>query len=166
MRVAISGFTASRSLRRVTSRNADLVARVRRPIATEEQYDLFARYQRSRHGTSEMASMGFAEYRSMVEETAVDTVMMELRDPGGQLVGACLTDRLPSALSAVYSFYEPSESRRSLGTFAILWLIDSARSLGLDHVYLGYWVAGSDTMDYKRRFPALEGLVDGGWRPL
>ncbi|MGE5442129.1 MAG: arginyltransferase, partial [Bacteroidota bacterium] len=84
----------------------------------------------------------------------------------GKLVGACLTDRMADGFSAVYSFFETGCERRSFGTFMILWLIERARSLGLPHVYLGFWVAECDKMAYKSRFRPLEAYTPDGWRLL
>lgn len=166
VRIRTDAFAATRSLRRVAKRNGDLSAREVPAVGTAEQFRLFSLYQRARHAESEMATMSFADYRLMVEATPVTTTMVELRDGDGRLVGGSLVDRTGDGLSAVYSFFDPSLARRSLGTFAILWLVDRARALGLAHVYLGYWIGGSDTMDYKRRFPSLERLRDGVWSPV
>jgi arginine-tRNA-protein transferase len=91
---------------------------------------------------------------------------VEFRDGRGRLLGACLTDWLSDGLSAVYSFYEPLESRRSLGTFAILWLVARAQAVSLPYVYLGYWVPESRKMTYKSRFRPSETLAGGIWRVL
>ena len=112
-----------------------------------------------------MATMSFYDYRAMVEDTPIDTFMVEFR-AAGRLIGCCLADRLADGISAVYSFFEPEESRRSLGTYAILSLIDAARTQSLPHVYLGYWVAESRKMAYKTRFHPTEILSGGGWRRL
>jgi arginine-tRNA-protein transferase len=82
------------------------------------------------------------------------------------MVCACLTDKLGDGLSAVYSFFTPGLDKRSLGTYAVLWLIEHARSLGLPYVYLGYWVPESRKMAYKARFKPSEVLVAGTWRML
>jgi len=92
--------------------------------------------------------------------------MLEFRDGAGTLLGACLTDWLSDGLSAVYSFYTPDEDQRSLGTYAILWLVSRARSLSLPYVYLGYWVPESRKMSYKARFRPSETLAGGIWRVL
>jgi arginine-tRNA-protein transferase len=92
--------------------------------------------------------------------------VVELRDGADRLLGACLTDRLADGLSAVYSFYEPAEERRSLGTYTVLWLVERARALGLPYVYLGYWVPESRKMAYKARFRPSEVLTGGIWRLL
>jgi arginine-tRNA-protein transferase len=137
---------------------ADVPAR-----ATAEQYQLFQRYQQARHGDGDMATMSFYDYRAMVEDTPIETFMVEFRDADETLVGACLTDRLGDGLSAVYSFFVPGVEKRSLGTFTILWLIERARLLGLANVYLGYWVQESRKMAYKSRFKPSEVLVSGRW---
>ncbi len=134
--------------------------------ATAEQLALFQRYQQARHGDGDMAAMGFYDYRAMVEDTPITTALVEFRDPSGRLVAGCLTDWLSDGLSAVYSFYDPAQPRRSLGTAAILWLVQRARQVGLPYVYLGYWVPESRKMAYKARFRPSEVLVGGTWRPV
>src|SRR5690606_6110474 len=118
------------------------------------------------HGSSDMADMDFADYRGMVEDTPVETWLVEGRDAHGTLVAGLLADRASDSVSAAYSFFDPAQPRRSLGTMVVLWLVEQARALGLPQVYLGYWVDGSETMHYKRRFPAVEALQDGSWQPL
>jgi arginine-tRNA-protein transferase len=102
----------------------------------------------------------------MVEDTPIETVVVEFRAPDDRLIGACLMDRLGDGLSAVYSFFAPDMERRSLGNFTILWLIERARALELPYVYLGYWVPESAKMAYKARFRPSEVLAGGAWRVL
>ncbi len=166
VRINVADYRDSRSLRRVRRRNGDLCDAIRPAVGTAEQYSLFRRYQSGRHASSKMAAMTFADYRGMVDETPVSSFVLEVRDDSGRMLAACLTDWLEDGLSAVYSFFDPAESRRSLGTFMVLRLIDIARAAELDVVYLGYWISGSGTMDYKQRFPAVEHLVDAQWAPL
>jgi arginine-tRNA-protein transferase len=110
--------------------------------------------------------MSFYDYRAMIEDTPIDTSVIEFREPDDRLIGACLTDRLGDGLSAVYSYFAPGLEKRSLGTFTILWLIERARQQGLPHVYLGYWVPESRKMSYKARFKPAEVLQGGAWRTL
>src|SRR5207249_10675187 len=165
-RIAVERFAHSRSTRRVRNLNGALAGQLLAPRATEEQFALFAAYQRSRHCDSDRAAMSYADYRGMVEDSAVRTAVVEIRDPGGLLVAASLIDRLDDGISAVYSFYDPEHHRRSLGTWCILWLVEECRRSGLAYVYLGYWIAESPKMAYKARFPALERLADGSWVPF
>ncbi len=174
VRIAVERFADTRSTRRVRNLNAGTHSGANRtlagvllaPRATAEQFELFAAYQRSRHRDSDMAAMSYADYRGMVEDSAVRTAIVELRDRAGALVAVSLIDRLDDGISAVYSFFDPAQGRRSLGTWSILWLVEECRREGLPYVYLGYWIAESPKMAYKARFPALERLADGRWVPF
>ncbi len=137
VRIKVLDFRPSRTQRRILKANAGLRVASRPPRATREQFELFAAYQRSRHGDGDMANMDYLDYSALVEDTAVDTELLEFRDDGDILLAACLSDRLGDGLSAVYSFYSDGEPRRSLGTYMILWLAERARMLGLPHLYLG-----------------------------
>lgn len=163
IRVPVESFEFTRSQQRVWNRNTDLVVTTEAPLATDEHYDLFFRYQRARHSGGEMAAMSFSDFRAMVEDSVVETELMSIRDASGALIGACLTDVLSSGLSAVYSYFEPSEDRRSLGTFSILQLIHEATARERPYVYLGYWIEGCAKMTYKSRFQPVEHLGTKGW---
>ena len=166
VRVRAAEFRPGASLQRVARANRDLSAVERPARASGEQFHLFESYIRARHGDGEMVAMGERDYRAMVEETCLDTRLAEFRDAEGRLVAVCLTDWLEDGASAVYSFFDPALAARSLGTLAILWLIEEARRRALPHVYLGYWIAQSPKMAYKARFRPLEGLGRDGWRKI
>lgn len=166
VRVVVDRFQASKSLRRIARANADLSVALGSNKTSEEQFALFDRYIESRHGDGEMAGMAEQEYRSMVESSDIDTRVAEFRDSEGRLVAVCLLDWVSDGPSAVYSFFEPAEARRSLGTFVVLWLIRRAEQAAARHVYLGYWIENSRKMAYKTRFQPLEGLIDGTWQIL
>lgn len=166
VRIPVAKFQDTKAWRRVKAANRDLSPAEMPSRATAEQYALFCRYQQARHGDGEMARMTMADYKTMVEVGAMDSMVLELRAADGSLIGACLTDRMARGLSAVYSFFDPAQPRRSLGTFLILELIELARRTGLDFVYLGYWIENSRKMAYKARFQPLEALTRDGWKPL
>lgn len=166
VRIPVADFTPRRTLKRILKANADLTMIEMPATPTAEQYRLFAAYQAARHGDSDMARMSLADYSAMVDEGRADTFLFELRDSAGRLLGVSLTDRLADGLSAVYSFFDPHEDRRSLGTFIILALVARARQEGRPYVYLGYWIANSRKMSYKSRFQPLEALGANGWYRL
>jgi len=173
VRVVVEEFRPTRSMRRVAERNSDLVAEMRVPVPTSEQYSVFRGYLDSRHRDGGMADMTVLDYAMMVEDSHVETRIVEFRRRGpdsritgrgnGPLLGVALTDVLSDGLSMVYSFFDPDAGERSLGTFIILDHIARARRLGLPYVYLGYWVKGSKKMDYKGRFMPQERLTGDGW---
>ncbi len=166
VRIPVARFAPSRTMRRTCKANADLVMTERPARATQEQYDLFLRYQRSRHGDSDMARMSLSDYAAMIEEGSVASSMFEFRAADGMLAAAMVSDCLADGFSAVYSFFEPGLSHRSLGTYMVLALIERAVALGLPHVYLGYWIESSPKMSYKSRFRPLEALTRDGWCDL
>ncbi|MBA4803212.1 MAG: arginyltransferase [Brevundimonas sp.] len=171
VRIPVGGFAFSRSQRRVLARNGDLTRDMVEAEATTEQFDLLRRYLLARHPGGGMSGMGWLDYVAMVEDTAVRTHLIEYRLPSsdggpGDLVGVCLTDLLSDGLSMVYSFFDPALEARSPGRFAILDHVRQAQAVGLPYLYLGYWVRGSEKMDYKAGFRPMEQLTRRGWEPL
>ncbi|MFG1479060.1 arginyltransferase [Xanthobacter sp. V4C-4] len=173
VRICVDDFHDSRSFRRVRGANDDVVGTLRPASPTSEQYSLFRAYVAARHGDGGMADMSVLDYAMMVEDTHVETRLVEYRKRTpdsrflgrgtGDLMAVALTDILSDGLSMVYSFYNPLAPHRSLGTFLILDHVARAKSLGLPYVYLGYWVQGSHKMDYKRRYLPQERLSSHGW---
>ncbi|MFN3483462.1 arginyltransferase [Rhabdaerophilum calidifontis] len=169
VRVLVRDFVETRGFRRILAANADLSARMIPAQPTAEQYGLFRRYLHRRHTDGGMADMSVLDYAAMIEDTHVETRLVEYRRPRrrpdetSELVGIALTDLLSDGLSMVYSFYDPDLSERSLGTFMILDHIRKTRASGLPHLYLGYWVEGSRKMDYKARFLPQERLGMIAW---
>jgi len=173
VRVVVNEFSPSRSMRRIAERNADVVGEMRAAMPTSEQYSVFRAYLDSRHRDGGMADMTVLDYAMMIEDSHVETRIVEYRRRGpdsaingrgnSELLAVALTDVLGDGLSMVYSFFEPDAGPRSLGTFMILDHIARAYQMGLPYVYLGYWVRGSRKMDYKGRFLPQERLGPHGW---
>jgi arginine-tRNA-protein transferase len=173
VRVIADEFRPTRSMRRVAERNVDVVGEMRALVPTSEQYAVFRGYLDSRHRDGGMADMTVLDYAMMVEDSHVKTRLVEYRVRGpdsaingrgtGPLLAVALTDVLNDGLSMVYSFFDPDVSGRSLGTYMILDHIERARRMGLPYVYLGYWVRGSQKMDYKSRFLPQERLTPDAW---
>lgn len=168
VRVVAGEFAPNKRFRRIWKRNADLVAKLVPAEVTQEQYELFGRYLAERHEGGGMTQMSFSDFEFMVEDTPVDTVLIEYRlQANGPLVAVALSDRMDDGYSMVYSFFDPTLSARSLGNFMILDHIDRTSLEGLAYVYLGYWVEGSPKMEYKAEFSPLEVQTEhAGWRKL
>ncbi|MDP1631545.1 MAG: arginyltransferase [Caulobacter sp.] len=167
-RLPTADYVFSRSERKVLTRNNDLRRHLVEAEATMEQFDLLRRYLLARHADGGMADMTWPDFVAMVEDTAVRTHLIEYRLPStdggpGDLIACVLIDVMSDGLSMVYSFYDPRDVRRSLGTFIILDHVIQAALNDLDYVYLGYWVPGSEKMAYKTRFSPIEVLRPQGW---
>lgn len=174
-RVVVDEFQVSKSQKRAWRTYRHLTRRVVEAVPSQDQYSLFRSYIDARHADGGMADMSILDYAAMVEESFVDTRIVEYRLPGdaensreispvGELAGVAITDWLNDGLSMIYSFYDPKLSKSGLGTFIILDHIERARKAGLPYVYLGYWVKGSPKMDYKIKFQPQEHLLAGGWQ--
>ncbi len=164
-RIRVAEFSPDRSQRRCMSRNTDLRVEVAQARCCREYFDLYSRYLDARHGDGPMAQASIEDFEQFLLSAWCHTQFIELRHDN-VLVGLAVTDVLPQGLSAVYTFYDPDLTKRSLGTFAILQQIAAAAQRQLPFVYLGYWLDGHPKMDYKRRFSGLEVLRDGHWQTL
>lgn len=167
-RIPVNDFLMSKNQKRLLKKNQQFLSEVRQPKATDEQFEIFERYVKSRHLDGGMSDMTLYDYAAMVDETTVPTRIIEYRrnDSGrpGELVAVSLCDILDDGLSMVYSFFDPDYSHKSLGTYMILDHIGLCRTSHMPYLYLGYWVKNSPNMSYKSRFRPLELYYNGVWR--
>lgn len=173
VRIVARRFEPSRGQRRILNRNRDITGTELPPRVTAEQYELFMRYLSDRHQGGGMNQMSYVDYEYMVEDTPVQSMLIEYRLPPeeeaieGRLVAVALSDVMSDGLSMVYSFFDPEYEMRGLGNFMILDHVRRVQKSGLGYVYLGYWVPNSRKMAYKARFQPLEVQSDPvGWRVM
>ena len=162
-RVDCDAFRPSRNMARIWRSNRDLKRSMAPIRLTEDHFTLFGRYITSRHSDGQMAQMTRDEFLNMIENSPIETLLVNYRASDGRLVATVLTDVQDDGLSAVYSFFDPGENARSFGTFIILDLIDRCREAQLPWLYLGYYVENSQKMTYKARFQPAEIFRDGLW---
>jgi len=164
-RVPVAQFRPDRSQRRCLQRNRDLDLALEPAGYSEEYFGLYQRYLDARHSGGGMDNPLAEDFTRFLYTPWSPTWFVTLRELG-RLLAVAVTDFASTGLSAVYTFFEPGAADRSLGTQAILMQIEIARRRGLQHVYLGYWIAGHSKMDYKARFRPLELLGPQGWEVL
>jgi arginine-tRNA-protein transferase len=165
VRVPVGEFVPDRSQRRAWARHCGLQVAFCDLRFEREHYDLYLRYQRTRHAGGGMDHDSREQYQHFLLHSNVETLLVEFRDQSA-LRMVSLIDQLEDGLSSVYTFFDPSLPQASLGTYNVLWQIERCRALGLAHLYLGYWIEQSAKMSYKAKFRPIEGLLQGGWQRL
>jgi arginine-tRNA-protein transferase len=180
VRIILQDFSASRSQKRAYKQHKNLVTNILPVEFHAEHYALYAAYQKARHADeiensndnsankSQPKKIDKSEqdeieqYHNFLCQTNVESVMVEFRD-NGQLKMVSVIDLVHDGISAVYTFYETSDTKASFGTYNVMWQIDWAKSLNFPYLYLGYWIKNSQKMAYKQNFKPLEKLIDGEW---
>lgn len=164
-RIPVARFLPNRQQRRILKRNEAVQVRAVRPAFNEEYYDLYVRYIEQRHADGDMYPPSREQFSTFLVRDLPFSCFYEFREHG-RLLAIAVTDVLPNGLSAVYTFYDPDEERRSLGRFAILWQIGEAHRMELEAVYLGYWIKNCRKMSYKTQYRPIELFVNQHWVAL
>jgi arginyl-tRNA--protein-N-Asp/Glu arginylyltransferase len=165
VRLPVERFAPNRAQRRSAARHDGLVASELPLAFREEHYELYQRYQASRHSGGGMDQDSREQYAHFLLQSHVDSRLVEFRE-NGVLRMVSIVDVLTDGLSSVYTFFDPDLPGASFGTWCILWQVAQCRSLGLPNLYLGYWIGESRKMAYKANFRPIEGRVGGVWREL
>lgn len=167
VRIPVNRFRPSRSQRRCTHRNAhvDIQHRSLTELDHAEHYPLYATYISERHRDGDMYPPTVEQFQDFIATGHPSTSMLEFRAEG-KLIANAITDRLDDGLSAIYTYFDPTLANSGIGTLAILQQIGLAQRLGLDYLYLGYWISACQKMSYKTRFRPLELYNRGHWSEI
>nr|WP_174506597.1 arginyltransferase [Acinetobacter sp. Marseille-Q1620] len=165
-RVPVDSFQMNSTQKKAWKRNQDLEMKIiSTKDATDIHYDLYEKYIISRHSDGDMFPPSYDQFEKFLIHSCTQSFFLELYKED-RLISVSTCDILDDGVSAVYTFFDPDESKRSLGVYAILKQIEYVKSIGQDYVYLGYWVPHSDKMNYKSQYVPIELLLDGQWRRL
>jgi arginine-tRNA-protein transferase len=162
-RIPVKDFSLNRSQKRCLKANKDLTMTAVSAGFTDEYFTLYRRYLDSRHTDGSMADPEQNDFKQFLYCRWSDTQFLEFR-LDGKLVAVAVTDIVSDGISAVYSFFEPEMEKNSLGTYCVLQQIEYSRTLGLDYVYLGYWIENHAKMHYKINFKPLQLFRDEQWQ--
>lgn len=164
-RIPVEQFSAKRGQRRVWNRNTDLVVHRTDDIRDDAAFELYQRYIEQRHADGDMYPPDREQYESFLNNAWDCTSYYRFYDQD-DLIAVAVVDELVDGLSAIYTFFEPGADKRSLGAYAILWQIEKARDMALEHLYLGYWIRDCQKMAYKSDYRPLELYVNSRWTTL
>jgi arginine-tRNA-protein transferase len=167
VRLDVKKFTLSRSQKRCRNKNKAIQFIATEAIYNPQQYQIYAQYVTSRHIGGGMDNPTNDAYLDFLTSTWSHTTFFELRE-NNQLIGVSVTDIVKEGLSAVYTFFDPSEiyQKRSLGVYAVLWQAEEAHRRGLKWLYLGYWIKNCNKMNYKDKYQPLEYYYDHHWHHI
>ncbi len=163
LRLPVNDIRLNRNQRRIVKRNSDLDVNRLKVEYYAEHFALYRRYLADRHPGGPMEQHSKTEYMGFLRSQRIDTGLLEFRLKG-KLLAVAVTDYLDDSLSAVYTFYDPDFSERSLGIYAILQQVEEAKRLDRKWLYLGYWIRDCDKMRYKTSFLPTEAYMKKGWR--
>ena len=165
VRVTVADFAPSRTQRRTWQRHQSLHATLQGLEDQEEYFKLYQHYQNARHPSGSIKNDDLTQYQNFLLQSQVNTMQVEFRD-NDELRMVSIVDLLEDGLSAVYTYYKTDVPQASFGVYNVLWQIELCRKLGLDYLYLGYWIKNSEKMAYKKNFQPQQGLTQGEWRTL
>lgn len=164
-RIAVKQFKANRSQQRCQKKNSQTKVIIKPAVFEPAHYDLYLRYQQTRHRGGDMAESSPEDYIQFLSSAWCDTVFVEFFI-NEKLAGVAIVDQLDNALSAVYTFFDPDFSDYGLGVYAVLWQIEYAKRQQKEFVYLGFWIKACQKMAYKSNYHPLQILRDGQWQTL
>ncbi|MFT4800066.1 MAG: arginine-tRNA-protein transferase [Candidatus Azotimanducaceae bacterium] len=164
VRVPVHEFKLARRQKRNLKANHDVVIKTQRPYFNEAYYALYERYIAERHSDGDMYPATRDQFKSFLVDGRREAIFFEMIIDR-QLAGVAVVDQLDDGLSAIYTFFDPDLSKRGLGSFAVLWIIEEAKRRGLPNVYLGYWIKQCQKMSYKIDYRPLEMFVNNHWMP-
>jgi len=164
-RIPVCGFTPSRGQKRIWQRNQDLRIVSTDEISDEEAFDLYRRYISVRHSDGDMYPAEREQFEAFLNNVWDCTRYFRFYDKA-KLVAVAVVDVLEDGLSAIYTFFDPEVTKRSLGVYAILWEVEQTRELGLEYLYLGYWIKNCQKMAYKSDYRPLQVYVKNRWTTL
>jgi arginine-tRNA-protein transferase len=164
IRLPVNELRVGRSLRRNVRRAADaLRVELGPPVNDRRRVELYNLHKAGRGLADEPQEIESADYADFLVASCCEA--FEVRYFSGEtLVGLAVTDRAERSLSAVYCYYDPAFAQLGIGTFSIMKQVELCLEWGLEHLYLGLYIAECDRMRYKARFLPHERLIAGDWR--
>jgi len=154
LRVDVDKFKFSKSIRRVIDKNKDIRVFLGAPRVDKERVDLYNKYHKF------METKKGWEYKELTKEAYAKS-FLSLRVEGAyeityflddKLIGIDIVDIVNDGISSTYFVYDTDFRDRGLGNFSIYQNILIAKTRKLQWLYLGYYVKGCASLEYKSKF--------------
>ena len=162
VRLKVADFKPSKRHKRIIKKNSDLKVNLIEPKFNPVHYRLYEQYINAKHADGDMYPPSPEQYENFLISSWSNTQFAEFQ-LNDQIIAIAVLDELSSAVSAVYTFYDPSLDKRSLGVYAVLWQITHTQSTGRDYLYLGYLINECKKMSYKKEYQPLEHFIVDAW---
>ncbi|WP_394132036.1 arginyltransferase [Shewanella maritima] len=162
IRLPIAKFKPSKRQKRTLKANTDIQWRLSHKVS-EDHFILYQKYIDERHSDGPMFPASESQYKEFLHCDWLEPTFIELFIED-KLVGVAVTDLMPNSLSAIYSYFDPELSQRSLGSLMILLQCELAKVLGKQYLYLGYQIDSNRKMNYKRLYRPYQILTSQGWQ--
>jgi arginine-tRNA-protein transferase len=153
-------FKPNRNQRRVWRKNQDIKVGIAPLTISRENLALLDKYLSTRFPGSKGDAKDYYSGFFITSITRCFEIRYRLDE---ELVGVAVIDCAADWLNAVYFYFAPELSRRSLGTLNILNLINFCHSHKINYLYLGYCLPSVAAMRYKANFLSHQILYDGNW---
>ena len=163
IRIPVNNFKPNRNQKRTFKRNQDLTVEISEALFLEEHFQLYRNYLSIRHSGAGMDNPTEEDYQNFLWSSWSNTKLLEF-GLDKKLIAVAVVDELQNAYSAVYTFFDPELKQRSLGKYAILYLIDYSTKNKFPLLYLGYWIAACNKMKYKIDYQPAECFIDRQWK--
>lgn len=164
IRVLINNFVASKSQKRLLKRGQHFSVKVSYTIKSS-YYPLYEKYINEIHSDGSMFPASSGQFQSFTQNDITEQIYIEIWHDD-ELISVAVTDDIPNALSAVYTFYHPDYRKYGLGVFSILKQIEISKQLEREFLYLGYQINDCEKMNYKNRYKPHQILIENQWKTV
>lgn len=162
VRICCKAFRPRRTDKRNIAKNKNLTVSYEKSRFTDEYFDLYGRYLKARHPDGGMDDPEPEDFSRFLLNPWGESLFVDVR-LNNKIIAVAVTDATANGLSAVYTFFDPVHAQRGLGKFCILQQIELCRAMSHPYLYLGYWVDGSQKMQYKTDFHPQEHFNGHDW---
>jgi arginine-tRNA-protein transferase len=161
IRIDVQNYKLSKSQRRVVRKNLSTLYLEQSPSISREHVKLYNKYHKYKSEQSgwEYNKITIDEYsENFVDGAGEFGKEILFFDNNDNLIGVDLIDMVDDGISSIYFFYDPDYNHLSLGVFSLLLQIMFANEKNLNWIYLGYYVKGCPSLEYKAKYQPYQRL--------